>query len=122
MRKTVKICDYEIELAANAASVFRYQHEFGKDGFQEVMRLGALINGKKDNEVAEIFANGTIDFLFIYQWFWLLASTANNDILPFDKYFDQFEVQPIKFVLEALPIVMNMVVEDTKTSVKSKKK
>lgn len=122
MRKTVKICDYEIEVAANAASVFRYQHEFGKDGFREIMRLGTLVQGKGDNEIAEIFSDGTIDFLFIYRWLWLLASTANPDILPFDKYFEQFDVQPIKFVLEALPIVMGMVIENTNITVKSKKK
>lgn len=122
MRKTVKICDYEIEVAANAASVFRYQHEFGKDGLREVMKLGALLNGKNDDDIAQIFADGAIDFVFIYQWFWLLASTANNDILPFDEYFEQFDAPPLDFVLGALPVVMDMIISNATTTVKNKKK
>lgn len=123
MNKTVNICGYEIEVAVNAATLLKYKKAFHRDGFQDMMKLSLLGGGKKGVDVAAAMAGSEIDFDFVFRFLWILASEPKNgNKLDFEEFIEQFDVPPIKFVIEATPIVIDLLMENMTTTVSPKKK
>lgn len=123
MNKTINICGYEIEVAVNAATLLKYKKAFHRDGFQDMMKFARVAGGKKKEDVIEIMADSDIDFDFVYRFLWVMASTAENgNKLDFEEFVEQFEVSPITFLSEAAPIVVSLLADNIKTTVKPKKK
>lgn len=123
MDKTINICGYDINVAVNAASLIKYKKAFHRDGFQDMIKFARVAGGKKKDDVIEIMADSDIDFDFVYRFLWVMASTAENgNKLDFEEFVEQFEVSPIAFLSEAAPLVLGLLVDNMKTTVKPKKK
>ena len=123
MDKTIKICGYDINVAVNAASLIKYKKAFHRDGFQDMMKFARVAGGKKKDDIIDIMADRDIDFDFVYRFLWVMASTAEDgNKLDFEEFVEQFEVSPIAFLSEAAPIVLGLLVDNMKTTVKPKKK
>lgn len=110
MKKKVEICGQEIEVAVTANCLLTYKLAFGRDGFADMMR------------VRNFEKTGEIDIDFIYRFLWIFAKAANNDIDNFEKYFERFDVPPMDFINEAMPVVVSLLTSQNKTTVKPKKK
>ena len=123
MDKTINICGYDINVAVNAASLIKYKKAFHRDGFQDMIKFARVAGGKKKDDVIEIMADSDIDFDFVYRFLWVMASTAENgNKLDFEEFVEQFEVSPIAFLSEAATLVLGLLVDNMKTTVKPKKK
>lgn len=122
MKKTVTLCGKDVEVAVNAASLIYYKNQFNRDGFQDMLKLAVAANKKGATSFTALTAAG-VDFDFVYRFLWIFVYCANKDkVLPFEEFIEQFEVPPIDFINEALPIVLDLLVGEMATTVKPKKK
>lgn len=129
MKKTVNICGYDIEVAVNAASLLIYKKAFHRDGFQDIEEIKKFIRSmsrqdeenQQENE-SEIQENENLDYELIYRFFWTFVYCADPNIPEYEEYFTQFEVSPVKFFREALIIVIQLLIDNSKSTVKSRKK
>lgn len=104
MEKIIKIDGKEVRFKATAATPLRYKAEFGKDFFNELLRLEnlskAFSNKKKNTETLQ-----GIDFEVFYNMAWMFAKTADSNIKPVLEWLDEFESFPFK---EILPQIMEL--------------
>lgn len=111
MKKTITICGYEIPVSVNAASMIRYKMAFHRDAMGDLMQLAKAADKSED-----------IDVDVMFRFLWIFAKAADDSVPEFLDWFDQFDVEPLTFVTEALPPVMELLGGNVKTTVKSKKK
>lgn len=111
MKKTITVCGYDIPVAVNAASLIKYKMVFHSDAMADLMALAKAADG-----------SGDVDIETMYRFLWIFAKSADDEIADFVTWFEQFDVEPLSFVTEALPPIMDLLGGQVKTTVKSKKK
>lgn len=125
MKKTIKVCGYNIEVASNAASMIRYKMAFHRDAMRDLMTLAKGLPDKKKagNEqlLNAVVENETFDFDIFYRFLWIFAKAANDDTPDFLPWLESFDVSAMDFVVEAFPQVQELLTANMHTIVKSKK-
>lgn len=114
MKKTIEVCGYEIPVAYNAASLIRYKMVFHRDAMRDLMLLA-----KGDGDMLE---NPDFDLEVFYRFLWIFAKQADPELPDMVDWLEGFDVPPLDFAKAALPEVQSLLVENMKTTVKSKKK
>lgn len=115
MNKVINVCGYEIPVSYNAASLIRYKMVFHRDGMRDLMLLA-----KGGDE--GMIENENFDLDVFYRFLWIFAKSANPDLPEMVEWLEGFDVPPLDFAQEALPQVQELLIDNMKTTVKSKKK
>ncbi len=138
MIKTIKLNkDQSVTLNSAAGWFLVYREQFGRDILPDIMPmiegiLTAGINALKnvegskltieavDNEVLmDFFINVSgLEFVTIMQIVWAMAKTADDDIDPPEKWFNQFDVFPFDLIV---PKVFRLII-DSSVSAKNAKR
>ena len=114
MKKTITVCGYEIPVVSNAASLIRYKMQFHRDGMRDLMLLA-----KGDGDMVN---NEDFDLEVLYRFLWIFAKQADPELPELVDWLEGFDVPTLDFAKAALPEVQGLLVENMKTTVKSKKK
>lgn len=101
MEKVINIDNKNIKFKSTAATPLRYKAQFGRDFFNDLMKLEPE-NTELDTEV-------------IYNIIWVLAKTADKTIPPLIEWLDEFDSIDLG---EVITEVKDMIL----ASIKSKKK
>ena len=101
MEKVINIDNKNIKFKSTAATPLRYKAQFGRDFFNDLMKLEPE-NTELDTEV-------------IYNIIWVLAKTADKTIPPLIEWLDEFDSIEVG---EVITEVKDMIL----ASIKSKKK
>lgn len=107
MEKTIIIDGKQIRFKTNGATPLRYKAQFGKDYFQEIVKLAPLENlmGKKKKEITSEDLK-VIDFEIFYNISWIMAKTADPTIPEPLEWLDQFDEYPIADIIPELQELM----------------
>ena len=115
MEKTLTIDNKKIQFKTNGATPLRFKAQFGKDYFQEIMKLAPLENlGKKKNITKDL---EVLDFEVFYNISWIMAKTADPTIPEPIEWLEQFESFPIA---EVIPELQELLFASFQTTKKSK--
>lgn len=115
MERKVMIGDKEVRLVSSGATPIFYKNAFNSDFFEDfagVMEVAeAASNAKKGKEMQAIlpmFKSGQITKL--YNFVWVYAKNANNDIKPMDEWIDEFDEFPIfDFLADLMELMMSSI-------------
>ena len=112
MEKTILIDNKEIRFKTNGATPLRYKAQFGKDYFQEIMKLAPLENlGKKKNITNNL---EVLDFEVFYNISWIMAKTADPTIPEPIAWLEEFESFPIAEIIPELQDLLFSSFQSTK--------
>jgi hypothetical protein len=118
MERIIKVGDIEIPVKSTAASALQYKSHFGSDG---VRALFALIQSVAvDEKGAVSFDSVDFDFEVAYRFLWIYARAADPEIKPLEEWLEGFSVPTLTFVIDALPELINLMIETTAPTVKPK--
>lgn len=101
MEKVINIDNKNIKFKSTAATPLRYKAQFGRDFFNDLMKLEPE-NTELDTEV-------------VYNIIWVLAKTADKTIPPLIEWLDEFDSIDLG---EVITEVKDMIL----ASIKAKKK
>lgn len=99
MEKIITIEGKEIKFKSTGGTPLRYKAQFGKDFFQELVKLS---ESKKDGQVNL----KEFDLDIFYRMTWILAKTGNPDIPGMLDWYDSFEDFPI---FEIIPDIQDLI-------------
>jgi len=100
MEKTILIDSKEIRFKTNGATPLRFKAQFGKDYFQEILKLAPLENlGKKKSHTKDL---EVLDFEVFYNIAWIMAKTADPAIPEPITWLEQFDSFPIAEIIPEL--------------------
>jgi hypothetical protein len=100
MEKTITIDNKQVRFKTNGATPLRFKAQFGKDYFQEIMKLAPLEGlGKKKNITKDL---EVLDFEVFYNISWIMAKTADPSIPEPIAWLETFETFPIAEVIPEL--------------------
>jgi len=98
MEKTIIIDGKKVIFKSNGATPLRYKAQFGKDYFQEILKLAPLQNIKKlSNKDLE-----SLDFEVFYNIAWIMAKTADPTIPEPMEWLEQFDEFPMAQIIPEL--------------------
>ena len=113
MEKTILIDNKEIRFKTNGATPLRFKAQFGKDYFQEILKLAPLESlGKKKNSLTKDLE--VLDFEVFYHISWIMAKTADPSIPEPIAWLEQFESFPIAEIIPELQDLLFSSFQSTK--------
>lgn len=115
MEKTIIIDEKQVRFKSNGSTALRYKVQFGKDYFQEIMKMLPLakLQKKKSQEVKAKDLE-TLDFEVFYNICWVMAKTADHSIPEPLLWLDQFDEFPIADILPELQELIEATLKTTK--------
>ena len=108
MDKIINIDGREVKLKVNGGTLRKYRRMFGRDPLADITNL------KIDEETMSM---EVVDFVCNFAY--LMASTANPDIIDQDEWLESFDLFP---VADIAPVVVDLVSLCLVSNVESKKK
>lgn len=115
MEKTIIIDGKEIRFKTNGATPLRYKAQFGRDYFQEILKMAPLQNLSKKKK-AEIIAKDleALDFEVFYNLAWIMAKTAEPSIPEPIEWLEQFDEFPMAEIIPELQDMLLASIQTTK--------
>lgn len=103
MEKTILISGVPVQFKCTGAFLLHFKRLTGKDPIKEIVKLETIFS-KKDKKNQKVkFEDISIDDLeMLYEIAWVLAKTANNDILDMLDWIDSFDEFPIGDIISEL--------------------
>ena len=118
MENIVKVGEYEIPIKSNAASLFAYKAQFGRDAMKDLL---SLVKSVPNGEVsAEALAESDLDMDVFYRFLWVFAKSADPSIPPLVEWLAGFDIGPLEFMEAVLPESIELLMSTTQTSVPTK--
>jgi hypothetical protein len=115
MEKTITIDGKQVRFKSNGSTALRYKVQFGKDYFQEIMKMLPLAKvQKKKAEKLEAKDLETLDFEVFYNISWVMAKTADPSIAEPITWLDNFDEFPIADILPELQELIESTLQTTK--------
>lgn len=114
MEKTITIDGKDIRFKTNGATPLRYKAQFGKDYFQEILKMASLEKLKDGSTDVEVKDLENLDFQVFYNIAWIMAKTATPEIPEPMAWFESFEEFPIGEILPELQEMMASSLASTK--------
>ena len=115
MEKILKISGKDIKMKSTAGTLMRYRNNFGRDLLKDMITLQEKL--KKVTGGVEQFK--IVDLDMFEKIAWCMAKTADNEIPDIEHWLDNFETFDI---MEVLPDLMQLLVDNLKQNDISKKK
>lgn len=114
MKKTAKIGEIEVVLESSGDIPRMYRKIFGQD---IIVQMTAFQLKAAQKDFAATLAGSEIEMFENLAW--TLAKHADPEIPDIDEWLRQFEALDI---LEAIPVILDMWIQESKTTSKLKKK
>lgn len=117
MEKTIIIDNKPVRFKSNGSTALRYKVQFGKDYFQEILKMLPLAKAqkkKKKPEDIEVKDLESLDFEVFYNIAWVMAKTADPSIAEPITWLDNFEIFPIAEILPELQDLIEATLQTTK--------
>lgn len=116
MEKTIVIDGKEIRFKSTGATALRYKSQFGKDLFQDLLRMAGL-EKVMNKDASEINPEDLekLDFNVFYNIIWILAKTADDTIPEPIAWLDTFDEFPM---MEIIPELHELIFASMKSSKK----
>lgn len=116
MEKTIVIDGKEIRLKSTGATALRYKAQFGKDLFQDLLKMAGLekVMNKESSEIDPKDLE-QLDFEVFYNIIWILAKTADDTIPEPIAWLDEFDEFPM---MEIIPELHELIFASMKSSKK----
>ena len=99
MEKTILISGQQVSFKTNGAVPKRYQMQFKRDLFKDLLAMG--MTGQTEAKT-ELEAFQDIDFDLFYNLAWVLAKSADSTIPEPLTWLEEFETFPIMDILPEL--------------------
>ena len=87
MEKVLKIGEKEIKIKSASAIIFVYRNNFNEDFMQKLVGMKNKMDTLDKNHEVE-----ALDFEFAIKVAWCMNKLADDTILPFDEWLNQFEL------------------------------
>jgi hypothetical protein len=95
MEKTVYYKDNPISLKASAIILITYKQQFGKEYNEDLSKIKALIDTFASQElISSVISDVSLKLM------WCMAKAANNSIIDYDTWKEQFDNEDISELLQ----------------------
>ena len=106
MEKTITIDSKEVRFKSNGATPIKYQMQFRKNYFAEILKLNKLGKLKNIDEMEDDVIDA-LDFTVFYNIAWTFAKTSDASIPEPEKWLESFDEFPIlDFITELQEMIM----------------
>ncbi|WP_182103784.1 hypothetical protein [Niallia taxi] len=106
MEKTITIDGKDVRFKSNGATPIKYQMQFRKNFFAEILKLNKLGKLKNIDEMDDDVID-TLDFNVFYNIAWTFAKTADASVPDPEKWLESFDEFPIfDFITELQEMIM----------------
>lgn len=113
MEKTIIIDGKKVNFKSNGATPLRYKAQFGKDYFNEILKLAPL-QSLKEKKTIDPKLLASLDFEVFYNLAWIMAKTADPTIPEPMEWLEQFDEFPMAQIIPELQGMMSSSFQSTK--------
>lgn len=112
MEKIINIGGKDVLFKCTGATVLRYKSQFKRDFLAEIVNM-AILEEILTGKLGEVDPE-KIDLDVFYRLSWVMAKTADKDILPMMEWLDDFDEFPIFDVIEEMSDLVASMIKSTK--------
>ena len=118
MEKVIKINNRDVTFKSTGATLLRYKSQFKKDFLKEIVKISEIDDMEDGVAVFE-----KIDMQTVYEFIWVLAKTADNNVPPLLEWLDTFDEFPVlEIFMELQDLILSSVQSTSNKPSVSKRK